>query len=312
MRLATNAAGAAALLFAASPLLAQEDPPKPVSPPATEKTRTDDKKDEVSGRVWRATKLLDCKVKDAKGEKIGEIEDLVVDKSEGAVAYGVLSFGGFLDIGDKLFAIPFASLVRTDDEEMVVLNVTKEQLQAAPSFAKDKWPDFTREYGTSVHEYYKTPPYWTDRHHGAADVADKGEPARIEKEALAKDNLHAHGMCRASKLIGTDVEDPAGKNLGDVDDVVIDDASGRVAYAVLSFGGFLGMGDKLFAIPFDSLRANPKDDDKLVLDVSKEKLKAAPGFDKDHWPNMADRRWGSEIHRYYENEPYWDRDGSKR
>jgi sporulation protein YlmC with PRC-barrel domain len=301
MRLPRNAAGAAAcLLFAAPPLLAQDpNPPKPATPPASEKPKVDDKKLDdkavMSGRVWRATKLVNANVKDAKGEKIGEIDDLVIDKNEGSVAYGVLSFGGFLDIGDKLFAVPFAALVRTDDEEVVVLNVTKEQLQAAPSFGKDKWPDFTREYGTTVHEYYKTPPYWTDRAHKDADATVQGEPARVEKEALAKEHLKSHGMCRASKLIGTDVEDPAGKNLGDVDDVVIDDASGRVAYAVLSFGGFLGMGDKLFAIPFGSLRANPKDEDKLVLDVSKEKLKAAPGFDKNNWPNMAEGGGGAAI-----------------
>jgi sporulation protein YlmC with PRC-barrel domain len=305
MRLTRNAVGASAwLLFATGTLVAQDaNPPKPNTPPTNEKPAG--QADEMSGRVWRATKLIDCNVKDSKGENIGEIEDLIIDKGEGRVAYGVLSFGGFLDIGDKLFAIPFATIVRSDDDTVVVLNVTKEQLKAAPNFAKDKWPDFTREYGTTVHEYYKAPPYWTDRYH--VDVTDaKGAPAQIEKEALAKDNLHAHGMCRASKLIGTDVEDPAGKNLGDVDDVVIDDASGRIAYAVLSFGGFLGMGDKLFALPFGSLRPNPKDNDKLVLDVSKDKLKAAPGFDKNHWPNMADRRWGTEIHRYYEREPYWD------
>lgn len=76
---------------------------------------------------------------------------------------------------------------------------------------------------------------------------------------------------------------------------MIDLESGRVAYAVLSFGGFLGMGDKLFAIPWSSL-----------ANVDKELLKAAPGFDKDHWPNMADHTWGAKVYTYYGAKPYWN------
>lgn len=313
MRLSMKAA--ALTLLAAGPLVAQDaKPPQDTTPPAG--TRQDDplkhgdaKKDEAVGRVWRATKLLNANVKDAKGEKIGEIDEVIIDRGAGRIAYGILSFGGWGDLGDKLFAIPFDTMVRTGDEDVVVLNTTKEQLKAAPSFTKDKWPDFNREYTVKVYEYHKATPYWFDKRIGVdvdkkdgTGVTDAGQPR--EKEALAKTNDR---MARASKLIGTDVEDPAGKNLGDVEDVVIDDATGRVVYTVLSFGGFLGMGDKLFAIPYDALRANPKDDDKLVLDIAKEKLKAAPGFDKNNWPNMADRRWGTEIHRYYDREPYWDR-----
>jgi sporulation protein YlmC with PRC-barrel domain len=309
MRLSTNAA--ALLLLAAGPLMAQDaKPPKQdTTPPAGTRVDDKDKKDQAVGRVWRATKLIDAKVKDAKGEKIGEIEDLVIDRGAGRVAYGILSFGGWGDLGDKLFAIPFETMVRTGDEEVIVLNTTKEQLKAAPNFAKDKWPDFNRQYTVTVYEYYKVTPYWFDKRidvdvdrKDGTGVTDAGQPR--EKEALAKSNDR---LARATKLIGTDVEDPSAKNLGDVEDVVIDDATGRIVYTVLSFGGFLGMGDKLFAIPYDALRPNPKDDDKLVLDISKDKLKAAPGFDKNNWPNMADRRWGTEIHRYYDREPYWDR-----
>jgi sporulation protein YlmC with PRC-barrel domain len=262
-----------------------------------------DKHDEVLGRVFRVTKLNDCTVKNLKGEKIGEIEDLVIDKDEGVVAYGVLSFGGFLGIGEKLFAVPFNSLTRTKDDDVVVMDVTKEQLERAPSFAKDSWPEFDRAYGTKLSEFYKTTPYWQV-------PADKSQdPARLPKDALDKDHLRAHGCCRATKAIGMKVEDTTGKNLGDVEDLVIDDATGRVVYGVLSFGGFLGMGDKLFAIPWHALRQSAKSDDKFVLDVPKEKLEAAPGFDKKTWPNMADHRWGLDIHKYYGENPYWDAKG---
>ena len=78
-----------------------------------------------------------------------------------------------------------------------------------------------------------------------------------------------------------------GDGIGDVKEVVIDPRTGRVAYAVVSFGGFLGMGEKLFAIPFSSFKYDITTN-KYVLDVSKERLKAAPGFDADHWPAMSD------------------------
>jgi sporulation protein YlmC with PRC-barrel domain len=111
---------------------------------------------------------------------------------------------------------------------------------------------------------------------------------------------------RASKLIGTDVENAKGENLGKIEDVVLDPQDGRVAYAVLSFGGFLGLGEKYFAIPWSALTAKAGEDDTLILNVDQEKLKNAPGFNKSSWPNMADRTWGKEIHSYYGVAPYWE------
>lgn len=109
----------------------------------------------------------------------------------------------------------------------------------------------------------------------------------------------------ATTMIGDDVQNPEGEKLGSIKELMVDLDFGNVAYAVLSFGGFLGMGDKLFAIPFESLRLNPEKD-RFVLDLPKERLKEAPGFDKDDWPATADRTWGTEIHRFYGVEPYWE------
>lgn len=109
----------------------------------------------------------------------------------------------------------------------------------------------------------------------------------------------------ATTLIGDRVMNRAGENLGKIEELMIDLERGRVAYAVLSFGGFLGMGDKLFAIPFQALRLN-KDENSFRLDVDKEKLKNAPGFDKNNWPSTADRSWGTQIHSFYGQRPYWE------
>ncbi len=86
---------------------------------------------------------------------------------------------------------------------------------------------------------------------------------------------------------------------------MLDVHGGRIAYAVLSYGGFLGMGEKLFAVPWNALTLDTANK-RFVLNVEKDHLKDAPGFDKDKWPNMADQSWSNEIHTYYGTKPYSD------
>jgi sporulation protein YlmC with PRC-barrel domain len=109
----------------------------------------------------------------------------------------------------------------------------------------------------------------------------------------------------ASTLQGDGVRNAAGEDLGKIEEFMIDLETGRVAYAVLSFGGFLGMGNKLFALPWDALDLDT-DEHKFVLNVDKEVLKKAPGFDKDNWPDFTDRSWGAGIYKYYGRRPYWE------
>ena len=115
----------------------------------------------------------------------------------------------------------------------------------------------------------------------------------------------------ASSLTGDKVYNTMNEDLGKIEDMMIDTETGRVAYAVLSFGGFLGMGDKLFAIPWSALRLD-EERKCFVLDVDKKTLETAPGFDKDHWPSMADATWARQVHEYYDVRPYWDDDLSSR
>jgi sporulation protein YlmC with PRC-barrel domain len=120
-------------------------------------------------------------------------------------------------------------------------------------------------------------------------------------------NLSGPGpqVMAADTLEGDAVVNLQGEDLGEIQDIMIDVPSGRVAYAVLSFGGFLGMGDKLFAIPWNALTLDA-DNERFILDVPQERLQNAPGFDKDHWPSMADQRWATEVHFYYGTRPYWE------
>jgi sporulation protein YlmC with PRC-barrel domain len=102
----------------------------------------------------------------------------------------------------------------------------------------------------------------------------------------------------ADTLLGNDVYNTADEDLGDIKEFMIDMATGKVAYAVLSFGGILGMGDKLFAVPWAALKLDTVNK-RFTLDVTKDAMKDAPGFDKDKWPKMADATWAKGLHSFY-------------
>lgn len=109
----------------------------------------------------------------------------------------------------------------------------------------------------------------------------------------------------AKKVQGTRIVNRQGDELGHVEDLMIDKMTGRIVYAVLTHGGILGIGEKHFALPWEALSYS-SEQEAYLLDIDLELLRAAPGFRRDQAPDMADRRWGEQIHQYYGYEPYWD------
>jgi hypothetical protein len=102
----------------------------------------------------------------------------------------------------------------------------------------------------------------------------------------------------ANSLTGEEVRSDAGESLGTITHIMLDVTHGTIAYAVLSFGSIMGFGEKLFAVPWSSL-ALDVENKWFVLNLDKERLRKAPGFDKDSWPSMADPAWAAEVHGYY-------------
>lgn len=129
----------------------------------------------------------------------------------------------------------------------------------------------------------------------------------METNDVTRDNLgmYAHSdsgpgpaLMGADTMLGNDVYNKDGEDLGDIKEFMIDMTSGKVAYAVLSFGGLLGMGNKLFAVPWSALALDTANK-RFTLNVLKDALKDAPGFDKDRWPSMSDPTWASDVHKFY-------------
>ena len=101
---------------------------------------------------------------------------------------------------------------------------------------------------------------------------------------------------RISKIIGSEVRNKAGDKIGDIRDLMID-GNGTIKLAIVSTGGFLGVGDRLHAVPWDVLALGPRDDH--VLDIDKAHLQATPGFTSKTWPNLGDDHWMADNRRYY-------------
>lgn len=137
-----------------------------------------------------------------------------------------------------------------------------------------------------------------------------GSPAAPDQqeasELSASEEPH---ILKTSELIGYRVINTDGEELGTIKEIVIDPHEARVAYAVLSFGGLLGLGDKLFALPWKTLVLNP-DTQTVYLSIEKEKLQDAPGFDQTRWPDMASLAQ-STTHDYSGQTPYWEKDGNR-
>lgn len=124
--------------------------------------------------------------------------------------------------------------------------------------------------------------------------------AAVDAAHQAEDPKAAGTAFRASEVIGCTVKNAAGETLGEVEDLVFDTSDGSIRYAAVSMGGFLGMGDKLFAVPWSSIRCTTFDEEHIcLLNVAKAKLEQATGFDQDQWPNLADPKWRADNDRHF-------------
>lgn len=141
---------------------------------------------------------------------------------------------------------------------------------------------------------------------GTSGVSSGEQGASIEGQSQYE-NTSGPGprLMTASTLEGDKVVNRQGEDLGEIDEIMLDVPRGRIAYAVMSSGGFLGMGEKLFAIPWSALTLDT-DNKCFVLDVDRQRLKDAPGFDKDNWPSMPDTEFDTRVHSYYGTRPYWE------
>jgi len=227
----------------------------------------------TEAHAMRASKIIGADVENANGDEIGEIKDMMVDTRNERVRYVVLSHGGVLGIGDKLFAYPM-SMVETKgtDRDKLVMNVNKEKLDKAPGFDKKSWPDFASnsKYSGEVDKYY-----------GASSRHD-GEQAGT--------------LVRASDLIGKNFDDSKGKDAGEIKDLIVNSNSGDVEYAIVDFDDSWAKqtDGKLVAIPLSNITVSGDKHDKLVIQTTADRIVMSHSFASNHWPDFSDPAWAQQ------------------
>jgi len=131
------------------------------------------------------------------------------------------------------------------------------------------------------------------------------DTARPERRRAARLSAPGAELVSAASLSGERVLTRRGEIIGDVSELMLDVQRGRIAYVVVAHGGFMGLGERLHAIPWRALRI---EGDCLVLDAERATFLGAPGFDKEHWPSRPDAAWHHALHRHYRCRPYWEAD----
>lgn len=241
------------------------------------------------GRWQKAEDLMGKSVVNSANENLGTVNDIVVDANSGRIIYAVVSYGGFMGLGDKWFAVPWPSLRLAADAKHFVLDVDRERLKSAEGFNKEQWPNFADErWATATYQHYGQKPYWT-----SSSTGDTYRDRWTQRVVLWQ---------KASDLTGKDVKSASNEDLGDMVDLAIDPDAGRIIYGILSFNG------KLFAVPWNATRMS-NDVSHFVINVNKATLRDNVAFSNDRWPDLTDSRWALETHSVFNVRPYWsDRD----
>jgi len=275
----TLAAALAATALQAAP---QNDRPEPGN-----QTKQVGQDKNQRAHLLRASKLIGLDIHDAKGEDLGEVNNLVIDPSCACARIAIVSYGGALGVGDSKVAVPIKALRIASDGSKATLDITKERLSQAPKFDENNWDVVVdKNWNQTVHQYF--------------NVKSDGE---FQDSTKGPDNKALKPL-KGSEVVGMDVRNRQDEDLGEIEDLMIDVNSGRIGYAVLSYGGVLGVNEKLFAVPWQSLTVTPQGD-QIVLGVEKDKLANAPGFDKNDWPDMNDLNWSKDVHAFYGSDPNW-------
>jgi sporulation protein YlmC with PRC-barrel domain len=173
----------------------------------------------------RASKLIGMEVRNAQGEDLGEVKDVIIDTRNERARYAVLSFGGLAGIGNKLFAVPVSQL--RPAENKLVFDVDRKKLESLPGYEPNRSPDWN-----DPGDRYRAQ---LDRRFGEAG-AQAGAPLR-----------------QASRIMDAEVNDRNGREIGDVEDIVVHMPSGRVHYVVVEFDRAWNPNDKLVALPLRAL-----------------------------------------------------------
>lgn len=232
----------------------------------------------------KISELIGYNIVGSDGSQIGEVRDFVIT-SDGRIPYATATFDDIDIDGDVVIpveAITFGNA--PDDTQAATLSFDVAQLQGAQNI-----PVITDQNSLAAGWEQTASSFWQERMSGAAMGA--GEEAAPAAEAMPESGSQAY---LASTLLGYEVEGSDEQNLGGVKDILVDLENNQVVYVALGVGGFLGIGENLFAIPMEEFQINT-DEEYLTLNVSQDFFDNAQGFDSDNWPSEVSQNWRQDI-----------------
>jgi sporulation protein YlmC with PRC-barrel domain len=221
----------------------------------------------------RVQELIGMDVRNNAGSRIGDIEDVLIDTTNGDVRYAVMSFGGFMGMGERLYAYPTSAFAANLQTGMLTLKVPSERIKASEGFERDQWPS-DASFWDRVESFF----------------TGERQPVRPGRPHLV----------RASTLLGMDIADRRGDDVGEVHDVVLNLGQRKVQFVVVEFDQAWNPVDKLVAMPMKEFKATTAQSDELVINRDREALRNAPSFNRSRWPALTQ---GGLRDRY---EGYWN------
>lgn len=241
--------------------------------------------------VMRADAVLNRDVTSPTGDDLGVLEDMIINLDGSQLIYAVLDLSGIFDLDGQYHVVPANSLALDSSVPTALLGIDRNVLEGSPVLDSSKLDEFVDAgWQTKFQDYWHDwvmPP--------GVETSDSPEDVHVQV---------IPGFATIGALKEYTVQNLEGEDLGDVEELVLNLSQGKVAYAVLSFGGILGIGDKLFAVPMDLLTPDlDVDNSTLLFNVSRTQLEEMPGFDSSNWPDVHNPRWSREVSQYWMTRP---------
>jgi sporulation protein YlmC with PRC-barrel domain len=219
-------------------------------------------------RALRASQVVGMSVRNPQGQDIGKIADMIVDMRTGRARYAILTFDPGILQGERLFAVPTTDLRMAADREDIVYDMRREQLERAAVNPSD-WDRTFRDPG-----YLAA----LDRTWNVSERSDRAYAQRV------------------SDLLGKEVKDRQGQDIGELEELVVDMRNQQVHYAVVAFDPGWTTPERNYAFPLRSFSLGTGGDE-LVLDVNRAQVQGMPGFNEDRYANLNERSWVAQVDR---------------
>lgn len=229
----------------------------------------------IGADLHRAARLIGSPITNTEGKKLGKVHDLVLTTGLEGISYAVVSTGGLFGLGTQLHAIPW-SAVQTSIDGNLTVPISEREFEQDRGFTGDNWPS-------------EGNPRWLSRSGERTEQVTYGMTTTAEQRDIRQR--------RFSKVKGMKVMGPQDRDVGDIHDLVVATDTGRIAFAIVSFGGLFGLGEEYAAVPMGAVTFRPELRIARV-DVDRQALEAY-AFSGGAFPDLSNPRYVQQLNRAY-------------